>query len=90
MKAKLTHVDEKGRARMVNVGEKPITRRRAVASARVKMQPATLQALRANTLAKGFSGVRIEVIDTLVAISQRDGDVEFHSPRLASVRSRNQ
>ncbi len=53
MKAKLTHVDEKGRARMVNVGEKPITRRRAVASARVKMQPATLQALRANTLAKG-------------------------------------
>jgi cyclic pyranopterin phosphate synthase len=53
MKTKLTHVDEKGRARMVNVGEKPITRRRAVASARVKMQPATLRALRANTLAKG-------------------------------------
>jgi len=53
MKAKLTHVDEKGRARMVNVGGKPVTRRRAKASARIKMKPATLRALRANALCKG-------------------------------------
>ena len=51
--AKLTHVDEKGRARMVNVGDKPITRRRAKASARVKMKSATLRALKGNALRKG-------------------------------------
>ena len=50
---KLSHVDEKGRARMVNVGKKPITRRRAKASARLKMKPATLRALKANALGKG-------------------------------------
>jgi cyclic pyranopterin phosphate synthase len=35
MKAKLTHVDGQGRARMVDVGDKEITRRRAVAEASV-------------------------------------------------------
>jgi len=49
----LTHLDRKGQARMVDVGEKPVTRREAVASARVKMQPATVRALRTNALIKG-------------------------------------
>jgi len=53
VKAKLTHVDRKGRPAMVNVADKPVTRRRAKASARVRMKPATLRAIRANTLAKG-------------------------------------
>jgi cyclic pyranopterin monophosphate synthase len=37
----LTHLDEQGRARMVDVGAKPETRRLAVARAVVRMSPAT-------------------------------------------------
>jgi cyclic pyranopterin monophosphate synthase len=39
--------------RMVDVGEKPITRREAVARAAVAMQPATLEAIVGGTLKKG-------------------------------------
>ncbi|HEX9093553.1 MAG TPA: cyclic pyranopterin monophosphate synthase MoaC [Coriobacteriia bacterium] len=38
----LTHVDEHGAARMVDVAGKPVTHRRAVASAFVRMKPETL------------------------------------------------
>jgi cyclic pyranopterin phosphate synthase len=37
----LTHLDARGHARMVGVGDKAITRRRAVASSRVRMKPET-------------------------------------------------
>ena len=43
--AKLTHLDEKGAARMVDVGGKPVTARRAVAEGYVAMRPATLRAI---------------------------------------------
>lgn len=49
----LTHVDEAGRARMVDVGDKPVTRRLAVASAQVRMRLETLEMIRANDFAKG-------------------------------------
>jgi len=39
--AELTHLDESGRARMVDVGEKAVTERRAVARAVVRMDPET-------------------------------------------------
>ena len=42
----LTHVDEKGRLRMVDVGEKPLSRRRATARAVVTMAPETARRLR--------------------------------------------
>jgi len=42
----LSHVDESGAVRMVDVGAKPISRRRAVARALVRMAPATAQKLR--------------------------------------------
>jgi cyclic pyranopterin phosphate synthase len=42
----LSHVDESGGVRMVDVGGKPESRRRAVASARVHMAPATARRLR--------------------------------------------
>jgi cyclic pyranopterin monophosphate synthase len=48
MAKKLSHYDRKGRARMVDVSAKPLTVRRAAASALVKMRPATLRALRRN------------------------------------------
>ena len=41
--SKLTHIDDRGRARMVDVGEKAVTQRSATARARVKM---SAQALR--------------------------------------------
>jgi len=40
--ARLTHIDEAGRARMVDVSDKPVTAREAVAAGRVRMSPATL------------------------------------------------
>lgn len=43
MNERFTHLDESGRARMVDVGEKAVTRRTATAAARVTMAPATLQ-----------------------------------------------
>ncbi len=50
---KFSHVDEAGHARMVNVGAKPVQRRRAVASARLVCQPATIRALKKKALPKG-------------------------------------
>jgi cyclic pyranopterin phosphate synthase len=43
MNERFTHLDESGRARMVDVGEKAVTRRTATAAARVTMAPKTLQ-----------------------------------------------
>lgn len=50
---RLTHVDEGGRARMVDVGGKDVTRRQAVACARVRMRPDTAQLLVEGRLPKG-------------------------------------
>jgi len=49
----LSHVDAEGASRMVDVGDKEITVRRARASGRVRMQAATLCLLRNRQLAKG-------------------------------------
>lgn len=49
----LTHLDERGAARMVDVGEKPETRREATAECFVRMAPATVRALREAAVAKG-------------------------------------
>lgn len=49
----LTHCDHTGAASMVDVADKDETRREARASARVEMQPQTLEAIRDNSLKKG-------------------------------------
>jgi cyclic pyranopterin phosphate synthase len=49
----LTHFDEQGRAIMVDVGEKPNSRRVAVASGRIIMQAGTLEAIRSGSTKKG-------------------------------------
>ncbi|HEX8325534.1 MAG TPA: cyclic pyranopterin monophosphate synthase MoaC [Tepidisphaeraceae bacterium] len=51
--AELTHIDEQGRARMVDVGHKPITQRTAVAVGCVRMRPTTLEAIATNRIGKG-------------------------------------
>jgi cyclic pyranopterin phosphate synthase len=53
MAEKLTHVDPIGRARMVDVSEKPDTLRVAVARGEVRMQEATLELIREGQMKKG-------------------------------------
>jgi cyclic pyranopterin monophosphate synthase len=50
---KLSHLDEKGEARMVDVSAKPQTRREAVAEARVKMSRSTWRAIETGNAPKG-------------------------------------
>src|SRR5215208_5783196 len=52
-RATLTHFDRAGRARMVDVGEKPETERIAVASGRVRMAKETSELIREGRAAKG-------------------------------------
>lgn len=53
MSERLTHLDERGRARMVNVGEKPISHRVCVARGEVRMAPETLERIIDGRVAKG-------------------------------------
>ena len=52
-KNKLTHLDNQGRARMVNVGAKPISRREAIAEGYITLQPTTLRAIAEEKVPKG-------------------------------------
>ena len=51
--ARLSHLDEAGRARMVDVGAKAVSEREAVAEGRVLMQAETLRLICENALRKG-------------------------------------
>jgi len=51
--SKLTHFDESGRARMVDVSGKDVTTRIAIASGEIHMQPATLECIQQGRLRKG-------------------------------------
>ena len=53
MKKKLSHFDEDGASRMVDVGEKNATRRIAIASATVSMQPETMRLVVDKKIQKG-------------------------------------
>jgi len=50
---RLTHLDAGGAARMVDVGDKPVTQRRARARARVRMSPEVAAAVAAGDAPKG-------------------------------------
>jgi len=50
---KLTHLDEQGRARMVDVGAKPDTERVAIAGGEIRVKPATFALIRAGEMKKG-------------------------------------
>ncbi len=53
MTPKLTHLDDSGRAHMVDVGGKPNSERLAIASGEVVMKKATLDLIRAGAMKKG-------------------------------------
>jgi cyclic pyranopterin phosphate synthase len=51
--AKLSHLDAKGKARMVDVGDKPVTAREALARGEIAMSATALRLIRKGELAKG-------------------------------------
>jgi cyclic pyranopterin phosphate synthase len=59
--SKLTHLDDQGRARMVDVSDKPATAREAVAGGFVRMSPATLKLALSGQGKKG--DVRVDPAD---------------------------
>jgi cyclic pyranopterin phosphate synthase len=69
--AELSHVDDTGDVRMVNVGGKPPTRRRARARASVRMAPETAERLRA--LPKGDALVTAQLAGIMAA--KRTGEL---------------
>jgi cyclic pyranopterin monophosphate synthase len=63
----LTHLDDAGRARMVDIGAKPVSRRRAVAEGRVLMSADTVEQVRQAGLAKGDVRAVAEVAGVMAA-----------------------
>jgi cyclic pyranopterin phosphate synthase len=49
----LSHLDARGKARMVDVSDKPVTSREAVARGEITMSPAALRMIRSGRVAKG-------------------------------------
>jgi cyclic pyranopterin phosphate synthase len=72
MKA-LTHVNEQGKATMVDVSAKPVQLREAVARGEIRLQPATLRLIKSNRIAKG------DVLNTArlagIQAAKRTGDL---------------
>jgi cyclic pyranopterin phosphate synthase len=95
--ARLTHLDGRGRIRMVDVGAKPVTRREAIARGQVRMAPATLDAIVGGKLKKGeaLAAARIagimaakrthEMIPLCHQIPLEVVEVEFRPDRAGSV-----
>ena len=63
----LTHLDERGQARMVGVGHKPAVARRAVAEALVRMAPASARAMSDGALPKGDAAAVARVAGIMAA-----------------------
>ena len=70
---KLTHLDETGAARMVDVGGKTATVRSATASGHIRMTPATLQAVRDGSGPKGDVLAAARIAGIMAA--KRTGDL---------------
>ncbi len=67
MGTKLTHLDENGRANMVDVGHKPDSERTALAKGEVRMLPATLELIRQGALKKGDVLTVAQIAGTMAA-----------------------
>lgn len=70
--SKLTHIDDQGRARMVDVSDKPATAREAVASGFVRMAPATLALAIGGRGAKGDVRAVAELAGVMAAKKTAD------------------
>src|SRR5207302_11394366 len=69
---RLTHVGTDGRAQMVDVSAKPLSKRRAVASGRIRIQRETLELIASDQIAKGnvFATARIAGIQAAKQTAQ--------------------
>ena len=69
---KFSHLDSEGRARMVDVGGKPVQQRIAVAEGCVHCQPQTIAALRAKKLPKGdvFTVAKVAAIQAAKRVDE--------------------
>lgn len=67
MDKKLTHLDESGRAAMVNVGHKTVTERVAIACGKVLMKPETLQLIVEGNVKKGDVLIVAELAGVMAA-----------------------
>jgi cyclic pyranopterin phosphate synthase len=70
---KLTHLDDRGRPRMVDVGAKPESERTAVAEGAVRMSPEAFELVAAQAVAKGDVLAVAEVAGTMAA--KRTGEL---------------
>jgi len=81
----LTHLDPQGHARMVDVGDKPVTQREAIARALVRMSPATAQALVEGRLPKGDALPVVRIAGIMAAKRTPELIPLCHAVALASV-----
>ena len=84
--SKLTHIDEAGRARMVDVSDKPSTERIAVASGRLVMKPETLQLALTGTGKKGEVRAVAEIAGVMAAKRTSDLIPMCHPLAISSVK----
>ncbi len=98
----LTHLDSAGHAHMVDVGDKPNSRREALAEAWVRLQPQTLQLILQGGHAKGdvFAVARIAGIQAAkrtaeliplchpLALSQVQVELQAETPDAVRIRAR--
>ena len=73
--SKLTHFDAEGRARMVDVSDKAVTTREAVAEGFVAMGAETLALALSGTAKKGDVRAVAELAGVMAALHRQDGDV---------------
>jgi cyclic pyranopterin phosphate synthase len=82
----LTHLDKSGHARMVDVGDKPVTAREAVAEGRVRMAPATLQKALSGDAKKGSVTAAAEFAGVMAAKKTAELIPLCHQVPLSSIK----
>ncbi len=86
MSRSLTHIDAEGRARMVDVSDKPSTAREAVAAGLVRMSPETLALATSGTARKGDVRAAAELAGVMAAKRTSDLIPLCHPLSLSSVK----
>jgi cyclic pyranopterin phosphate synthase len=81
----LTHLNQRGEAHIVDIGDKAATRRRAVARARLEAKPATVDAILGGTLKKGDAVAVARVAGIMAAKKTADLIPLCHPIALTSV-----
>lgn len=84
--ADLSHLDKSGAARMVDVGDKPVTAREAVAEGRVRMAPETLQKAVSGNAKKGSVTAAAEFAGVMAAKRTAELIPLCHQLPLCSIR----